>query len=68
MESDQRGMDGDGDDGQVEVVEHDGHVVVEAAAGLEVQAQQPAADQGHGTDVPQPAERDAPETLDLDFS
>lgn len=50
-------MDSDGDDGQVEVVEHDGHVVVEAAAGLEVQAQRPAADQGYGRYIPQPGMR-----------
>lgn len=38
-------MDGHGDDRQVEVVEHDGDVVVEASAGVEVEAEGPAADQ-----------------------
>lgn len=51
----QGGVHGDGDHGEVEVVEHDGDVVVQPPAGVEVQAQCAAADHGHGRDVPQPA-------------
>lgn len=48
-------MHGDGDHGEVEIVEHDGDVVVQPPAGVEVQAQRAAADHGHGRDIPQPA-------------
>lgn len=37
-------MYGDRDDGQVEVVEHDGDVVVEASPRVEVEAEGPTAD------------------------
>ena len=56
MQSDQRGVHGEGDDRQVEVVEHDGHVVVQAPVRVEVEPQRAAADQGHGGDVRQPGE------------
>lgn len=50
-------MYGDGDDGQVEVVEHDGDVVVEAPPRVEVQAERSAADQRDSGDLRQPEER-----------
>lgn len=40
-------MDSDGDDGQVEVVEHDGEVVVQAALGVKMKTQRPTADYRH---------------------
>lgn len=40
-------MDGDGDDGQVEIVEHDRKVVVQAAVRVEMETQSPAADHRH---------------------
>ena len=54
VQGDQRGVHGQGDDGQVEVVEHDGHVVVQTPARVEVEPQRAAADQGHAGDVGQP--------------
>lgn len=48
-------MHGDRDHGEVEIVKHDGDVVVQPPAGVEVQAQRAAADHGHGGDIPQPA-------------
>lgn len=40
-------MDSDGDDRQVEVVEHDGKVVVQAAEWVEMETQGPTADHRH---------------------
>ncbi|TNN66919.1 hypothetical protein EYF80_022836 [Liparis tanakae] len=51
-----RGVYGDGDDGQVEVVEHDGDVVVEAGPRVEVEAEGPTADQRDGRYLRQPEE------------
>lgn len=50
-------MYGDGDDGQVEVVEHDGDVVVEASPRVEVEAEGPTADQRDGRYLCQPEGR-----------
>lgn len=55
VQSHQGGVHRDGDHGEVEVVEHDGNVVVQPSAGVEVQAQSAAADHGDGWHVPQPA-------------
>lgn len=41
-------MYGDRDDRQVEVVEHDRDMVVEASPGMEVETEGPAADQRDG--------------------
>jgi len=54
---------GDGDDGQVEVVEHDGDVVVEAGPRVEVEAEGPTADQRDGRYLRQPGEGRERETL-----
>lgn len=50
-------MYGDRDDGQVEVVEHDGDVVVEAPTRVEVQAERSAADERDGRYLREPEER-----------
>lgn len=50
-------MDGDGNNGQVEVVEHDGDVMVEASPRVEVEAEGSTADQRDGCDLCQPGER-----------
>lgn len=47
-------MYGHGDDGQVEIVEHDGDVVVEAFVRVEVQAEGTSADQRDSQDLCQP--------------
>lgn len=48
-------MDCDGHDREVEVVEHDVGVVVEAPVEAQVQLQRPAADQLQGAQVVRPA-------------
>ncbi len=50
-------MYGDRDDRQVEVVEHDRDVVVEASPRVEVEAEGPAADQRNSCYLCQPEER-----------
>lgn len=55
VQSHQGGVHRDGHHGQVEIVEHDGNVVVQPSAGVEVQTQRAAADHGDGWDIPQPA-------------
>lgn len=50
-------MYGDRDDGQVEVVEHDRDVVVEAPTRVEVEAEGSGADQRNGRDLRQPEEK-----------
>lgn len=47
-------MDGDRNDRQVEIVEHDWNVMVEAFSRVEVEAEGPSADQGNRGDVCQP--------------
>lgn len=47
-------MDGDGNDGQVEVVEHDGNVMMQASLRVEVEIEGAAADQRDRDDVGQP--------------
>lgn len=47
-------MDGHRDHRQVEIVEHDGDLVMQASPGVEVQAQSTAADHGDPGHVPQP--------------
>lgn len=41
-------MDGDRDDRQVEVVEHDWDVMVQASTRVEMEVEDASADQGHG--------------------
>lgn len=48
-------MDGDGDDGEVEVVEHDVDVLVDPSLEAQVQVQRPAADVLQGAGVVRPA-------------
>ncbi len=50
-------MYGDRNDGQVEVVEHDRDVVVEASPWVEVEAEGPTADQRYSHYLCQPEER-----------
>ena len=47
-------MDGHRDHRQVDIVEHDRHLVMQASPGMEVQAQHTAADCGDPGHVPQP--------------
>lgn len=54
LQSHQRSVDGHRDHRQVEIVEHDGDLVVQASARVEVQAECPAADHGGPCHVPQP--------------
>ena len=49
-------MYGDGDDRQVEVVEHDGDMVVETSPRVEVEAEGPTADHRHRRYLCQPEE------------
>ena len=51
-------MDQHGDDGQVEVVEHDVDMLMDASLEAKVQAQRPAADALQGAGVLRPGGRD----------
>lgn len=55
LQGHQGSVDGHRDHRQVEIVEHDGHLVVQALAGMEVQAERPAADRRGARWVLQPA-------------
>lgn len=57
LQGHQGSVDGHRDHRQVEIVEHDGDLVVQASPRVEVQAQHAAADHRHPGHVPQPGRR-----------
>lgn len=50
----QGGVNGDGDHRQVEVIKHDGQMMVKAVVWMKVKTQSPAANQRHRGDICQP--------------
>lgn len=54
VDGDQRGVDGDGDGSQMEVIKEDGQVVMEAPSGGQVDLEGPRGDAGDPTVAPVP--------------